>query len=208
MLSEWHDYLMILEHGKLMYFGLCHKSIQFFGNIQLNVPNYTNPFDYFLDVVNSDFLQSNQNSAFVHSKFDELLLPSIRNEIDRINEKRRKIDYGAKYWKKLTIRPNGFWTQLKVLLKRNFMNHLRNPSMYLIRLIMYVLLCICAGAFDYHIGTSDSDVNDRVTILFCVETFLTLLSISAMPSFVEERFVNCSIEIYFIYILFVCFCMI
>ena len=64
---------------------------------------------------------------------------------------------------------------------------MRNPSMYLIRLIMYVMLCLCAGAFVFNVGNTDSDINDRITILFCVETFLTLLSISAMPSFVEER---------------------
>ena len=49
------------------------------------------------------------------------------------------------------------------------------------------MLCFCLGTMYFDIGNKADDTQDRISILFFVGAFLTFMSISAMPAFVEER---------------------
>ena len=44
------DNLLILNRGKINYFGLARKSIQFYEKLGYDVENDKNPIDYFIDI--------------------------------------------------------------------------------------------------------------------------------------------------------------
>ncbi len=54
----------------------------------------------------------------------------------------------------------------------------RNPAVFLIRIVMYTGLCACLGTLYWQIGDSMHHVQDRISILFFV-AFLTFMVCSA-----------------------------
>ena len=198
-----NHYMLILESGHQSYFGYAKDSVSYFSNLGYTVPKLTNATDFFLDLVDRDFQQalthdddndenkteSNTNINiktetttvdFINKSFKEGTLPLILEEIDKINEI-------SKNHQMTELKHNNFFIQFFVLLKRNFNNNLRNPMTFYIRLFMYSMLCLCLGSMYFEIGNKSDDTQDRISILFFIGAFLTFMSISAMPAFVEER---------------------
>lgn len=163
-----------------MYTGPIKDATAFFTACGFPVPKMTNPPDHFLDVVNSSFQASTENSDKCSSRFQSVCLPAIEKETSELIARGDKAN-------RVNLKPIGFFHSLWVLLQRNFLNNLRNPAVFLIRIVMYTGLCFCLGTLYWDIGDSAHHVQDRISILFFVAAFLTFMSISGMPAFVEER---------------------
>lgn len=214
MMKEFGYYMMILQTGRTMYFGKAIDSVQYFQTIiGYKLPSEMNPIDYYLDIVNDDYIRkknqtsrsSQKNSLHIqnksdltktmmssleiHNKYQQHLKGKILKDIEKINTlalKEAELDINSKYNERI----NGFvllWKQCMILIKRNFRNDTRNIGTYWIRIIMYILLCFCIGSMYFKIGTSQTNEHDRVSILFFIVTFLTFLSIAGIPSFLELR---------------------
>ena len=67
------------------------------------------------------------------------VLPNLKNEINTINK-------NGKPENKTKLYHVNHFEAIIVLLYRNFLNDLRNPAKFLIRLVMYTGLCIALGS--------------------------------------------------------------
>ena len=76
--------------------------------------------------------------------------------------------------------------QTAVLTERMLVNNLRDVGVYWMRLVMYVGLCTCVGFLYFQTGHAWKDVYSITALLFFVVAFLTFMSISAFPAFVED----------------------
>eukprot|EP01083_Nonionella_stella_P036217 98838_1 len=174
--------MMVLESGRTMYFGKVNELVSYLNDIRYVVPQYTNPCDYILDLVNCDFHHNNTDAAadILFAFYNSNIKAKVVSDISAFNESQLKMQIEPK-------RTAPVWKQIWVLLRRNFKNHLRNPTVYWMRIAMYSMLCLCLGSLYFNIGSSVADQQDRISILFFVAAFLTFMSISGMPAFVEER---------------------
>ncbi|KAF4720969.1 hypothetical protein FOZ62_030821 [Perkinsus olseni] len=76
--------------------------------------------------------------------------------------------------------------QFVTLLVRNFKNNVRNPGIYWVRLVMYVILSFMVGTM--YIRTNDSlTQRDQVPMLFYVQAFLVFMAVAVLPFFDEIR---------------------
>jgi hypothetical protein len=76
--------------------------------------------------------------------------------------------------------------QFAVLLQRTLLNSFRDIGVFWLRLGMYVGLCLCLGTIYFNLGKSWNDAASRGGLIFFTVSFLTFMSISGFPSFVDE----------------------
>jgi len=172
--------MLVLESGRTMYFGRCAEVAEYMRSAGHAVPQFSNPCDHVLDVVNTDFEKSDKRANKLAVRFSEKVLPGVYERIDELNLEQRSE-------KLKTKQIQGVCGQVLILLRRNFLNHLREPTIYWMRIVMYSMLCIALGTLYWEIGIDDASVQDRISILFFVAAFLTFMAISGMPAFVGER---------------------
>ncbi|KAF7373722.1 ABC transporter domain-containing protein [Mycena sanguinolenta] len=79
-----------------------------------------------------------------------------------------------------------FWNTI-VLSERTAVNYSRNLLAYGVRAGMYAGMGIMLGTIWIHLGTSDSKINDRLSIHFYSVAFLAFMSVAGIPGFLEER---------------------
>jgi len=172
--------MLVLESGRTMYFGRCAELAGYMKEVGHAVPQFSNPCDHVLDVVNTDFEKSDKRANRLAERFKNDVKPKVLERVDELNLEQRTEKLKTKEIQSLC-------SQVLILLRRNFLNHLREPTIYWMRIVMYSMLCIALGTLYWEIGTDEASVQDRISILFFVAAFLTFMSISGMPAFVEER---------------------
>jgi hypothetical protein len=85
-----------------------------------------------------------------------------------------------------SVAPPPAWRQALVLTRRTLTNNWRDLGVFWMRLVMYVMLCFCIGFIYFRMDSSWKSVFSRTALLFFVVAFLTFMSISAFPAFVED----------------------
>ena len=178
--------MLVLERGRTMYFGKCAEVADYMAAAGHAVPQFSNPCDHVLDVVNTDFgtesstPRTTKTADRLYERFASEMKQGVLDKVKELNQEQRS-------FKMPRMLTQSVCSQGMILLRRNFLNHLREPTIYWMRIVMYSMLCIALGTLYWEIGTDDASVQDRISILFFVAAFLTFMSISGMPAFVEER---------------------
>ncbi|KAJ6457693.1 P-loop containing nucleoside triphosphate hydrolase protein [Mycena sanguinolenta] len=79
-----------------------------------------------------------------------------------------------------------FWNTM-VLSERTAVNYSRNLLAYGVRAGMYAGMGIMLATIWIRLGTSDSKINDRLSVHFFSVAFLAFMSVAGIPGFLEER---------------------
>ena len=181
---EMFTHFMLLVEGRTLFFGSRTNAIEYFNNLGLPCPQYSNPSDYFLEVVNTDFED--------HADVDDLVSQFLSSE--ECGKLVSEIDDETEFMQKFSVPtadttdPVPLMTQYKVLLKRSFLNNIRNPGVYIVRAVMYFMIAAVAGSMYWNSngGTNLSPSNTSV-LLFFVHAFMVFLSLSVLPFFLDQR---------------------
>ncbi|CAK4354690.1 unnamed protein product [Aphanomyces euteiches] len=174
------DHVMILSQGQTAYFGSPNDSLGHFASLGYPCPQFTNPGEYFLQLVNTDF-EGHQDitgitDGFASCELNARLRKSIQQ--DRVNMASSFIP--KEYTQDL--RPSGF-SQLAMLMHRNSLNNVRNPGVYGVRIVMYIMLSLMVGS----VYVYDTKEEDLTALLFYVQAFLVFMSVAVLPFFIEQR---------------------
>ena len=76
--------------------------------------------------------------------------------------------------------------QVAILTQRAMLTNARDLGIFWMRMAMYVMLCLCIGFIYFRMDHQWKAVFSRTALLFFVVAFLTFMSISAFPAFVED----------------------
>lgn len=183
------DRVMLLSAGQVVYFGSTHDVVPYFSTIGKQCPPYTNPADFMLDICNTDFeienTKAKQEVQRLIKSYDESnpkkqLLSIIGTSQENHQQKQEKFDDDFGF-------ETSFWKQFKVLCKRTWLDNLRNPGIFWVRLAMYLILSFMIGTMYLNIDNGQKSMNDRASILFFVAAFLVFMSISVVPAFISDR---------------------
>lgn len=81
------------------------------------------------------------------------------------------------------------WYQAWLLGKRNLLNSARNPGIFGVRLVMYIMLSFMVGFMFYRVGYKEDDrsITARICLLFFVAAFLVFMSVAVLPFFIIDR---------------------
>jgi ABC-type multidrug transport system permease subunit len=187
------DKLLLLGHGKTLYFGERKNALIYFDKLGFACPPYNNPADHFLKLINSDFSYdvteaeqhiTNFSIAFSKSRY----IRDINKEID--DSIARTGFYGEVISKKTSKGyARSFLAQTLILMKRSLKNATRNILMFWIRVAMYMCLALLMGSTWWKVGFEQKNIADRFSAYFFSVAFLCFMSVAGIPGFLEERLV-------------------
>lgn len=213
LILEIADNILLMSEGKTCYFGEAAAASKYFERLGFQKPRRVSDIEWSLDLINRNFGQhetvdrcieswpdSNESMA-VYQRLDER---GVLHQRSPKSQKRRKTgdsgDSGeqsenatAKEQKQgqkkeqLVSYKASFLRQTKMLTMRGFLNMIRNPAVFWIRFVMYIMLSIIIGLVWFRLGRSSRDIIITNDALFYICSFITFFSISVLPSYLEER---------------------
>uniref|UniRef100_A0A7S3R9H3 ABC transporter domain-containing protein n=1 Tax=Dunaliella tertiolecta TaxID=3047 RepID=A0A7S3R9H3_DUNTE len=181
---ELFDQLCLLTRGSTIYFGPAGEALNMFNAAGLPCPNARSPSDHYLHVINEDFAIGGEatkienNIATLTSYYQENVHAGVIKDVDLCTQPGPKYESSGN-------QANPIYQAL-ILSQRMFVNNMRNVGMFWIRLVMYLILCICMGTIFFDLGNTWKETFSRAAMLFFVAGFLTFMSISAFPAFAED----------------------
>ena len=153
------EHLLILSEGNQVYNGSTNDVISFFGSCGFKCPIFTNPADYFLKIVNTDFEDHGEVSEIVEAFKKLKNLQTIQKQIDE--------SQNSEYDKNNTLqvhysrRTRNWFIQCYYLTERNLINAVINPGIYWVRIFMYLVLSLMTGSL-YHKG--NGKITDQLLV--------------------------------------------
>ena len=195
------DQFMLMSAGRTLYFGPANQVIPYMSQQGYECPMYTNPADFLLDLVNTDF--SDDQKLIVDKLAEAFKVPNASSNIsvlvmdnveDTTKEEETAKEDGAPEHQLLpaTDGQTGMrmlMSHFLILSHRNLWNNVKNPGIYWVRFFMYVALSLVIGLMYLNLGDDygPKAVNSRINVLFFVAAFLVFMSVAVLPFFIQER---------------------
>ncbi|KAH3759544.1 ATP-binding cassette sub-family G member 2 [Pelomyxa schiedti] len=143
------DDLLLMNHGKVIYFGPTVESIPYFAAKGLKPGSFINPADFFLDVLCD--MDESTSSTYSRAMPKKIAEP--------IEEDASGVEPSASV---------SIWTQFILLSKRQFIRNWRDPYVFWSLLFEYIFLAIFIGAVYCKLGDDQKSIQDRFGALFFV----------------------------------------
>ncbi|GAA5973014.1 hypothetical protein JCM11641_000365 [Rhodosporidiobolus odoratus] len=180
------DKLLLLANGQAMYDGPTKELGGYLSSIGNPVPQFHNPADHAIDLVNTEFQQDPKGGVSSQERFDQMALAWQRFKLPPpVSPTRTQDDMSFLHKEK-----GGAMTSVRrtlTLMHRNTLNYSRNLLAYGIRLGMYIGMALLLALVWIHLGWSTNKLNDRFSVSFFSVAFLGFMSVAGIPAFLEER---------------------
>ncbi|GAB1205056.1 hypothetical protein APSETT445_003723 [Aspergillus pseudonomiae] len=176
------DNLLLLSGGKTCYFGPISEVPSYFNNIGYPIPSNTNPAEYLLDAVSSDFTVHEYQVGKIQTAWAQSAeYAALSKQPQSANEKNGNI---------MNIdelsRP-GIPRITMSLLHRLFIKSYRDVVAYGIRIVMYLGLAIMMGTVWLRLHTSQEYIQPFINAIFFGSAFMSFMAVAYVPSFLEDR---------------------
>jgi len=201
------DSLTLLSLGKLVYHGPLSNSLPYFEQLGYKCQEHNNPADFFLDVINGDStaLQSNKEENHQDEEMGNVLQgadASVAGKLVENYEKSEMCQNTAKEIKKIHGNNNGldvafknistyatpFFYQLNILLRRAFLNVIRNPIATVGTIGVNIVIGVVFGLLYFQVDDSaTTGTQNRFGVLFFICTNLLFSSLSSIEIFIKEK---------------------
>ncbi|KAJ5550373.1 hypothetical protein N7535_001689 [Penicillium sp. DV-2018c] len=183
------DKLLLLSAGRTCYFGPIPAVENYFRGIGYPIAANTNPAEFLLDLVSSDF-KSAKESAVERVSF----IQSAWQESDEANEVERRVSEQVSSAEKHTskdfmdegARANAF-AVTSALLHRSFIKSYRDVVAYGIRIVMYLGLAIMMGTVWLRLHPSQEYIQPFINAIFFGSAFMSFMAVAYVPAFLEDR---------------------
>ncbi|KAL7574129.1 hypothetical protein ACA910_014814 [Epithemia clementina (nom. ined.)] len=126
------DQVMIMSRGRIAFAGDVKDATPYFENIGYPMPDDTNPAEFFLDLVNSDFTEAAEVTKILDTWEEKG--PGVVSSHHSAHGKDEGDEEGVVNLTKHRLAP-----QITVLFRRQFLMVIRDPILYIGRSIMFFL---------------------------------------------------------------------
>jgi ABC-type multidrug transport system ATPase subunit/ABC-type multidrug transport system permease subunit len=171
------DNVCFLTGGEVVYNGPRASSIAYFSKVGYECPSFSNPADFILSLINTDFES--------HGDVPKLVASFRESELSAASSG-QSTENGAIENEK---NPNPAIWHIVVLSHRNLLNTVRNPGIILVRLVMYTMLAVMIGAMFLRNGhkSTDKAIQGCVACIFFVFAFMVFMSVAVIPFYMMDR---------------------
>ncbi|GME23629.1 ABC transporter protein [Neofusicoccum parvum] len=182
------DKLMLLSQGRTVYNGSITEVNQYFTGLGYPIPMYTNPAEFIIDLVNTDFARDRSKADEQLRDLQEKWVGSqhakrISSEIDgEVNSTSRSGDDGHEH----TGTANPLMIPL-TLTHRSLIKSYRDIIAYGIRIAMYMGLAILMGTVWLRLDTTQKNIQAFTNAIFFGGAFMSFMAVAYIPSFLEDR---------------------
>lgn len=205
---RFFDSLSILSLGRLIYHGPRASALEYFEKLGYFCEEHNNPADFFLDVLHGDYESARSQQlqisdieivdgiekeetgmeTNVAAKLKETFIQSdifkkTEEELQEIikSQSDEKPKSGQMY-------ATGFLHQMKILLVRTIKTVVRNPMALMGNIFLNIIIGLVFGLLYFQIEKNPEEgIQNRLGILFFINTNLLFSSINVVEIFVKER---------------------
>ncbi|KAL4955224.1 P-loop containing nucleoside triphosphate hydrolase protein [Aspergillus filifer] len=180
------DKLLLLSSGKTCYYGPVGEVPSYFDSIGYPVPSHTNPAEYILDIVSSDFA-TEKSSAQDDVEKIQLAWAQSPESVRLARKSSQLADKGSgTVMSDETSRP-GLLSITLSLLHRLFIKSYRDIVAYGIRIAMYMGLAIMMGTVWLRLKTEQEYIQPFINAIFFGSAFMSFMAVAYVPAFLEDR---------------------
>ncbi|KAG9239110.1 P-loop containing nucleoside triphosphate hydrolase protein [Amylocarpus encephaloides] len=179
------DKLILLSGGKSSYFGPVTGVQDYFGTIGYNMPIYTNPAEFILELMNVDFSSNREESESRLSDIQRKWIESpeartLATEIEAASKASLPLP-NTKQSKR------HFFTDVVTLVHRSFIKSYRDVVAYGIRIAMYLGLAIMMGTVWLRLDYDQASIQPVTNAIFFGGAFMSFMAVAYVPSYLEDR---------------------
>ncbi|KAH6855864.1 P-loop containing nucleoside triphosphate hydrolase protein [Chaetomium sp. MPI-CAGE-AT-0009] len=179
------DKLLLLSAGKTHYFGPISQLVDYYASIGVTIPERANPADFLLELVNTDFSQSQ----------------AATSERERVAELASRWGSSALRQQNLGViasasgAPDLAWdaeskpsrlARLAVLTHRSLVKSYRDGLAYTLRLAMYTALGLLAGTIWLQMDRDQDSIQLLINALLVSCAFMSFMAVTYVPAFIED----------------------
>ncbi|KAL4961981.1 putative ABC transporter [Aspergillus stella-maris] len=180
------DKLLLLSGGKACYYGPVREVPSYFDSIGYPVPSHTNPAEYILDIVSSDFATEKSSAQDDVEKIQSAWVQSM--ESARLARQSSQLaDKGNETVMSDEISRPGLLSITVSLLHRLFIKSYRDIVAYGIRIAMYMGLAIMMGTVWLRLKTEQEYIQPFINAIFFGSAFMSFMAVAYVPAFLEDR---------------------
>ncbi|KAJ3669160.1 hypothetical protein LUZ60_011110 [Juncus effusus] len=202
------DRLLFLSRGQMVYSGTPDMLPYYFAEFGRPMPENENRTEFALDVIREletsptgskplvDFHQSwrllysaSSNPFVTQTRTSMSLKDAISASISRGKLVSGTDGPVVSHSSKMPTYANPFWVEMGVLTKRSFINTLRTPELFFIRLMAVVVTGSILGTVFFRLDDSPKGVEERLGFFAFAMSTMFYVCADALPVFINERFI-------------------
>ncbi|KAL2680953.1 hypothetical protein Neosp_008556 [[Neocosmospora] mangrovei] len=180
------DKLLLLSGGKTHYFGPVADVATYYAEAGAALPQYVNPAEHLLELVNIDFAQDREEAAL---KLDKLQAAwqSSRQATELSNAIAAAESVGGNLSIEAVEKRPSMPSLTLTLLHRSFVKSYRDVVAYGIRIAMYLGLAIMMGTVWVRLDADQESIQPFINALFFGSAFMSFMAVAYVPAFLEDR---------------------
>ncbi|KAJ5083916.1 hypothetical protein NUU61_008495 [Penicillium alfredii] len=183
------DQILLLSAGRTCFFGPVTEIEAYFRRIGHPIPSQTNPAEYLLDIVSSDFTNSKEEAQ---TRVEGIQLAWAKaaeaNAVTRKGAGRaRMVESESEKTLMQDLAGPGAIRITAALLHRSFIKSYRDVVAYGIRIVMYMGLAILMGTVWLRLYPSQEYIQPLINAIFFGSAFMSFMAVAYVPAFLEDR---------------------
>lgn len=176
---------MLLSGGKTHYFGPVASVVPHYQSLGVQVPNYINPAEFLLELVNIDFATDLSIASDSLSTLQTQWLSSPQSHettslITTLSSTTHPLNLSE-------IKKPSMPSIILTLLHRSFIKSYRDVVAYGIRFAMYTGLAIMMGTVWVRLSPDQESIQPFVNAIFFGSAFMSFMAVAYVPAFLEDR---------------------
>ena len=180
------DKLLLLSGGKTHYFGPVGQVTQHYDEVGLQVPQYVNPAEFLLELVNIDFAQDKEAATRRLHNLQAAWQTSRRAKETSVAIMGAERAGGHLGIEAVDKKP-GMASITLTLLHRSFVKSYRDVVAYGIRFAMYLGLAIMMGTVWVRLEPTQESIQPLINAIFFGSAFMSFMAVAYVPAFLEDR---------------------
>ncbi|KAF3796883.1 ABC transporter G family member 7 [Nymphaea thermarum] len=163
---EKFDDIVLLSEGVCIYTGPAQEALSYFMQLGYNCPDHVNPAEFLADLISVDYTSA---ESIEHSqKRIKGLAQHFSSNVLHLSpvSLQSRIKQGSRFAQRSISKQNvGWWRQFWLLLRRAWMQALRDGPTNIVRTRMSVASAIIFGSVFWRMGRSQTSIQDRMGLL-------------------------------------------
>lgn len=185
---ELFDKVLFLSRGQTVYNGYVKQLTEYFLNTQYPIPQFCNPSEYVLDLINTDFTNDDANSTSTDTVKHLVEFFKNNSPQDTTSEIKDRddssLDKSAVAASKNMIQKN--IQNTIILLKRSLLKSGRDVLAYHVRIFMYFGLAVLMGTVWLRLSSNQRNIQPFINAIFFSGAFMSFMSVAYVPSYLED----------------------
>ncbi|KAH7159894.1 P-loop containing nucleoside triphosphate hydrolase protein [Dactylonectria estremocensis] len=180
------DKLLLLSAGRPHYFGPVDAVADYYSEAGAAMPQYVNPAEYLLEMVNIDFAHDKAAAARRLDKMQATWQASW--QAADIGDRIANAEASGGHLSLDTVEKRPSKPSLTLtLLHRSFVKSYRDVVAYGIRVAMYLGLAVMMGTVWVRLDADQESIQPFTNAIFFGSAFMSFMAVAYVPAFIEDR---------------------